>query len=226
MIFNDEVSKAIAPERKIFCMLEDAIIYDNTDVLERIIAHYGFDVNKRGDYGMTLAMLAAKLVRPNALRVLEKHGARFDLTDSRKAGLLHYICGFRNLYDEARKATAKARLGNSLQMIFSDLPSLPENYYKELYNSSDSIDDFKARASLLRFLVEEKGLNVNAKDDNGDTPLMFALKALAKPLVDELVRLGADPCIMNNNFRNSIDIAKECGLDPESLFRSRDTLSL
>lgn len=85
---------------------------------------------------------------------------------------------------------------------------------------------YKEKVSLLRFLVKEKGLDVNAQDRNGDTPLTLALKAFAKPLVNELVRLGADPYIMNNDVRNAVDIANECGLDLESLFRSRNPFSL
>lgn len=213
MKLNEKGADVHVSEEQIFRILEDAIVYDNPNVLERAIVHYGFDVNKPRADGSTLAMLAASFVRPNALRVLEKHGARFDATDNYGRGLLHYICAVQDRYNEARKAHAHGSLYHR------------ETYQQLYYIFSHSVDN-QERASLLRFLVKEKGLDVNAKDIHGNTPLTLALKALAKPLVDELVRLGADPCIMNNDFRNSIDIAKECGLDLESLFRSRDTLSL
>lgn len=56
-------------------------------------------------------MLAASFVRPNALRVLEKHGARLDATDNYGRGLLHYICSGSDFYDGAREAVAAKSRG-------------------------------------------------------------------------------------------------------------------
>lgn len=227
MMKRDENSSDVrVPEEKIFQVLEDAIVYDNPDILERTIVHYGVDVNKPRADGTTLAMLAASLVRPNALRVLEKHGARLDVTDNNGRGLLHHICAFRDYYDAARMVTRemKRRMKQRGKLNMWDVAFY--NRYMPICYYLLGPSFYEGRVSLLRFLVKEKGLDVNAKDHNGDTPLTLSLKALAKPLAEELVRLGANPYMVNNDMRNAVDIANECDIDLKSLFPSRNTLSL
>jgi len=67
------------------------------------------------------------------------------------------------------------------------------------------------RAKLAQALVE-KGADVNAKNARGQTPLHYAVVLLReKTVVEELIRLGADPAAKTEDGRTAIELARRAG---------------
>ena len=67
------------------------------------------------------------------------------------------------------------------------------------------------RAKLARTLVG-KGADVNAKNARGQTPLHYAVVLLReKAVVDELLRLGADPAVKTKDGATPIELARKAG---------------
>lgn len=58
-------------------------------------------------------------------------------------------------------------------------------------------------ASYIKFLIE-RGADVNAKDEAGDTPLIIAMIYGTKDTVECLLDAGADPNIRNELWRTPI----------------------
>lgn len=57
----------------------------------------------------------------------------------------------------------------------------------------------------------QKGVNVNSRDQNGDTPLHLAVYYNNVEVVKILIRYGANPRIKNRQGFSSIDIARDKG---------------
>ena len=63
---------------------------------------------------------------------------------------------------------------------------------------------------LLRFLIQQCGLEVNAVGQNGDTALHCAAISHHLPLVRTLLELGADPKKINNENETALHHAAKC----------------
>jgi hypothetical protein len=71
-----------------------------------------------------------------------------------------------------------------------------------IYNHDLDIND----AILLTNMLLEIGADVNIKDINGNTPLLFATRFKNKKQVDFLLSVGADPDAKNNSNKSPKDI--------------------
>lgn len=57
-------------------------------------------------------------------------------------------------------------------------------------------------------MLVDRGADVNAQSNGGDTPLMKAITFAKPEAIRALLDKGADPEIANNNGRNAVDFAK------------------
>jgi len=83
--------------------------------------------------------------------------------------------------------------GADIQSLVND----PKTVIMTIYNN---------RLDLLKVLVANH-LNVNIKDENGNIPLVYAIKALDEPIVDYLIECGADIHSVNYDGESIYDIS-------------------
>ena len=67
--------------------------------------------------------------------------------------------------------------------------------------------DTREMDRILEVLLHEKSIDVNLKDAEGYTPLMRAVEFEKIPVIEKLLKKGADKTIKNNYGRNALDIA-------------------
>jgi uncharacterized protein len=91
-------------------------------------------------------------------------------------------------------------------------------FSKDMEDSSNrfgaSLLHFAAQAeegadSIVNFLLA-RGASVNAKDNDGNTPLIFAAISGKNSVIQILLEAGADPSIRNDAGINAAEQAKEC----------------
>jgi hypothetical protein len=66
---------------------------------------------------------------------------------------------------------------------------------------------WKYSPDMVRALVDN-GVNINAKDHDGDTPLALAVVRRRKDMVEDLLSLGASPLNTNNAGQTILTLAK------------------
>lgn len=136
--------------------------------------------------------LAHHLLNENAIKIL-KHliakGLNIEIKDKDNASLLHYVNTVEQakiLLDAGAKFDEKDIEGETVLHTF---------VYKFFYNKD-----------ILLYLLES-GANVNAQNDNGDTPLHIAAKQDEHQSIEILIRLNANLDIKNNEGQSALDIA-------------------
>ncbi|MFC1834464.1 ankyrin repeat domain-containing protein [Thermodesulfobacteriota bacterium] len=82
------------------------------------------------------------------------------------------------------------------------MPSVPAEYRNEALLGACRLGDPKKVELLL-----SKGADINAKDEEGDTPLMAALNANKLSVVELLISKGADLEAKNKNDANALHLA-------------------
>ena len=65
----------------------------------------------------------------------------------------------------------------------------------------------KGFKSIAALLLEEKMSDIDIKDDEGDTPLHWAILLDNRPMVEFLLRNGADVSAKNTHGNNPVMIA-------------------
>jgi ankyrin repeat protein len=154
------------------------------------------DVEARDDEGYTALHLAAQhFPNEDIICLLSKHGADLSAKDDTGKTALHLATAARNV-DGVRAliklqidVEAKDADGRTALHLASRLWS---NYNLEGPNTALSLID----------LLLSNGANINATDNNGDTPLFLASKIFIypdkNPLVKCLLARGADSSITNS----------------------------
>jgi ankyrin repeat protein len=73
----------------------------------------------------------------------------------------------------------------------------------------------------VKRLVIDCGLDPNVKDNDGRTPLHFAVKKCHVDVVRVLLDHGADPTIRDNEGRTPLDIGSKCSEEFREMLRRR-----
>lgn len=81
-------------------------------------------------------------------------------------------------------------------------------------------------ADVIKYLIV-KGLLINKKNKDGETPLHIAARKAGDPIiVKALLENSADPLIKNNNNQTPLDIAKAAYNKENKAFRKKDIMNL
>ncbi|OUM65800.1 hypothetical protein PIROE2DRAFT_26859, partial [Piromyces sp. E2] len=142
--------------------------------LLKILVLNRLDVNQEDRHGNTPVVYAIEARECQILDYLFKCGANIFQKDDHGQTFLSYAF-----------SSSQPAIVNYLIHCGADIQSLvnnPKTVIMIIYNRS---------LDLLKILVA-KHLNINIMDENGNTPLVYAIKALDEQIVDYLIECGAD----------------------------------
>ena len=88
---------------------------------------------------------------------------------------------------------------------------------KNQYDSGDSALHYACDEGDMRIalLIVSHSTNIDLTNNEGMTPLMYALQKKHLKLAETLLTMGADPFVTDNNQLNAIDWARKVGVSNE-----------
>jgi ankyrin repeat protein len=165
----------------------------------------------------TPLMYAVKNDRVNSLRYLLVRGANPNITAANQMSVLHLAAILNKLKalkillqsdadifaeDENSKTFYDYIPKEHLSIVINDI-------YESSKNASDALLDFCVLGSLQGAMYSiENHANINAKDQNGDTPLILAVRHTHPKLVSYLLSMGADETIKDESGNTAFKIAQ------------------
>ena len=160
--------------------------------------------NKSNEY--TPLMYAVENNKINSLRYLIVRGANLNFVTSNKMSVLHLAAIISNL------KAVRVLLGSDVNMFLQDKYNKTffgyiQDEYKNIVisdifdtrkDADKALIDFCTLGSLegMKFAIQNNA-NVNAQNNNGDTPLILAVRYNNPKLVVYLLSIGADQSIKN-----------------------------
>ena len=199
--------------RLLFIAVNDEDINAIKGILQK-----GANINvqdKKNQY--TPLMYAVKNDKVNSLRYLLVRGANPNITAISQMSVLH-LAAILNKFkalkillqsdvdifaeDENSKTFYDYIPKEHLSIVINDI-------YESSKNASDALLDFCVLGSLQGAMYSiENHANINAKDQNGDTPLILAVRHTHPKLVSYLLSMGADETIKDESGNTAFKIAQ------------------
>ncbi len=155
----------------------------------------GAKADQQDNNGETPLFIAVRLSNMPMIEKLLAHGATFKMKDDN--GI--------SPFDAAIEQGSTEYLDKLKEL--GACVELPAN---ETRTALHTAIDKDANASILGYLVGQ-GISVNAKDDAGRTPLHFALEKGNHAAIEELLKLGADPVLRDNQLETPLYVASRKG---------------
>lgn len=198
----------------------------------------GADVNTADGHGSTPAMLAARFGSTDALRLLVERGA--DLSARNHLGATAVRNAVEHKRTEAlavllaagadanesypadadptpliKAASAGSDEAAATLLSFGADPNAaaPAGGYTALHRAAE-----RAGGPLVQILIEV-GAQIDHADDDGDTPLLWAVVRRRSDNALLLLDRGADPSVVNARGETALSLAREHGADPALLSR-------
>ncbi|KAJ8674049.1 hypothetical protein QAD02_005311 [Eretmocerus hayati] len=173
-------------------MLHVACKSDCYDMVKSLIER-GAEVNASDDWGTTLFLEAASSANIDIIRILLENDADPEATDYMERNALHYLCHFSR---EDDPAVAGVLLDLELQV-----------------NALDRVRDSPLHLAIrsfkrkLPFFFIEEGANVDARNLEGETPLMGAVEYQSHHFTKYLIEKGARVDETRNDNLSALHIA-------------------
>ncbi|MDR0454449.1 MAG: ankyrin repeat domain-containing protein [Deferribacteraceae bacterium] len=160
------------------------------DVSQKLLIA-GVDINKKDNGGNTPLMYAAASPNPYLVDMLIRRGAKINEVNNNKSSALSFAAYNGN-----------TRSAETLISSGAD-PAL-----KDISGNSALMEAVKGgNESIVRKLLNTKGVNVNAYDQSGNTPLHIALQMPNNRLAEILIDAGADVNAANQSGRTPLMLA-------------------
>ena len=211
-------------------------IYDNDTAKISEFLNNGFDINvmnKNGENAVNVAIASGSYyvlqylidnganlnstsdtgIPPLSQAVLEYNKQAIDILLNSKKVDMYYVWGEMwtgsPLYIACSKANVYAlekmvEHGADLNYDFSEYNAVPLVHYALSYKQFIKIEDYR---ELIAFLILNKA-DINAKNNQGQTPLMVALKNGDIDAFNALTAGGADVTIKDNNGKTALFYAE------------------
>ena len=198
--------------------LRFAALYGHTEVAELLIAK-GANVKAKYNSGSTLVHFGAKTDRPRLVGLLIEAGADVNATDTYGSTPLH------NAAEKAHKGIIELLIGKDADLNVKDewgLTALDYAINNKRTNTAVLLRKHGAKHGTIHSAalggeveaVKEfltAGTDVNAKDNDGSTPLHWAIPRGHKEIAELLIAEGADVNAKNGHGSTSLHNATELG---------------
>lgn len=159
----------------------------------------GIGVNQLNADDKTPLMLATERGYLNVVRTLIEAGS--DVNYTGRDGMTLVLRATLSGHDKIARhlISSGADLHGSLEKYFPDIHSTKDN--DSLLRVINAVPDDREPGEVFLKLLNDlvsKGLDIDQQNDNGETPLMQAIRKGSKALTNSLLELGANPDIVNN----------------------------
>lgn len=216
-----------------------SVYHNQIDATRHLLNQFCFDPNVKDIYGITPIIIASKNGNIDMIDLLVHRGADIYAVDV--AGWNVLICGsfyeHSEVIDYFLQRGMSPDFSNSCNVTALMIASERGNFemVRSLINKGARVDlvDHLGRgvlhygsfsfdnpflrshkkAKVVHYFITEHHLDINSRDHDGNTPLIYAIMTHQRPIVETLIRLGADPYITNRQGLNAFDIAKSVNFD-------------
>lgn len=173
-----------------------------------LLLESGANPNAKNKEGKTLTHLAVEYLPKTveALSLLKKFGGDFSVkTPAGESLALYYV---KNLLNSSSFTLYTLNADSLKELASLGLDFKDEKILFHAVQSPRTLDKqvIERRNTLLRFLVKELGVSINAKDTKGNTPLHLACREKDRELAQLLINLGAKPWERNLDGNTPGDI--------------------
>ena len=174
-----------------------AISEANTNVIKKLIESNIININEENQYGITPLILASMNGRTNVAKLLIENGAQVDAVNKFGASALIYATKAGHLGVVKLLVKNKANTGiKTVKDHLTPLMSAAESGY----------------ADIVKYLAEETSADVNARDIENWTALIWASINKGHPdVVKVLLEHGADVNAVNNDGAGALMLASKVG---------------
>ncbi|XP_063912691.1 ankyrin-3-like [Zophobas morio] len=185
---------------------------ENEDIIELLIEK-GINVNSQNKNGTTALHLASENADFDIAQTLLESGASVNILDKDNNNALHYYVRskkrrIRNLWKKsAQHCEGALLLAREQGMSESSLSLLfLKDHFINVSKKKQKISLENGTVDIITLLVEN-GIDVNAKNKNGTTPLQLACKHTVYEKVEMLLTCGALTNLMDEENNNALHYA-------------------
>lgn len=195
-----------------------AISKNDIDLL-RLLLTLSIDINFKGEKGETVLMCAAQnRWCKEIIKILLDAGANVNIQDNFGRTALDFAVNAYNGNIEIIKLILDCKIDIDSQDNFQVL--------KRAIRKGCFEDDSRyAEIMQTVQLLIDAGININAKNIQGDTILIDAVKWSDKEIVKMLLEFQADPLIANNNGESALNAVETRSYTPGQTSDIRDMLN-
>ena len=220
--FKDECEKNLTDFKEIFSMEENDKGDDKTLEIVKLLLDNGADVNVHDENGLTPLHNASLFKTSEIVEFLLDRGADIEARDNFGDTALHWAVSFgapateKLLLDRGANATARRKDGHTPLDIC-------KNTYLEQTDVFKMLESVFLRQQALNKLlypnfwqeaspkqvneVIESGADIQATDDEGNTPLHLAFQfSITKQVLEPLLLHGGDTFAKNNDGNTPIEL--------------------
>jgi len=204
-----------------------ALVKRDYATIEQLVAQ-GADVNRAAEDGYTALMLASSSRHPPLVRALLDHGARVNAVNSRGGTALMYAATAGDLETAEllieKGAAVNARAANGWTALTLASARGFETVVRRLLanNADPNIADIygwtplmraveQERPAVVRVLLGTPRVDINARNDEGDTALHRVAVHGLSDVVDLFIERGADVHVRNRDGRTPAMLATAQG---------------
>lgn len=167
-----------------FTTLTTAVSYRHRDIVQLLLKN-GADINSPNGYGETALIVAARQGYLNIVSILIKYGADVNKTD---------------LYGSSAVLKACADPINNKNVIYELLAAGADPDISDISGNTPfmNILRFNGTEALVKTFIKQ-GVNVNSRNWDGQTALIYACKHRSVSTIRRLLKLNADVNAKDNN---------------------------